>query len=331
MRAASITVLTLATAVCAYHPLASFRSGRGVITATRRCGGAPVCLNEDGGFEDASSNNAGDAQGEAVNDDERSDVEAFRAQMMRQMMGVGDGAPAGGGGEPPAAAPGPRVQRTDELSAGVVLVANPERFCSRNPFSRAVKDLGRFGLRGPIVDDEAGSDTKALMLPVLLLIENGKEGARALLMERRTGALMGDVSTEDYGCVAISPLWLGGTAKQSSLYVVHDVDDVDGASKLSDGLFLGGWSAARPRVADRSLAETRFKFFLGRTEWERGQLEEEVAARAWIPLACDPAVVLKDRVEGWRPGKPQPVWTELMRQLGDEAEAMLKIVYPNGV
>jgi hypothetical protein len=30
-------------------------------------------------------------------------------------------------------------------------------------------------------------------------------------MERRTGALMGDVSMEEYGCVAISPLWLGGT------------------------------------------------------------------------------------------------------------------------
>jgi hypothetical protein len=34
-------------------------------------------------------------------------------------------------------------------------------------------------------------------LQVLLLIEHSKEGSRALLMERRTGALMGDVSMDE--------------------------------------------------------------------------------------------------------------------------------------
>lgn len=48
---------------------------------------------------------------------------------------------------------------------------------------------------------------------VVLLTEHSKAGSRGLLMERRTGALMGDVSMEDYGCVAISPLWLGGTVR----------------------------------------------------------------------------------------------------------------------
>jgi putative AlgH/UPF0301 family transcriptional regulator len=46
---------------------------------------------------------------------------------------------------------------------------------------------------------------------VVFLTEHSKSGSRGLLMERRTGALMGDVSMEEYGCVAISPLWLGGT------------------------------------------------------------------------------------------------------------------------
>jgi hypothetical protein len=48
---------------------------------------------------------------------------------------------------------------------------------------------------------------------VVFLTEHSKSGSRGLLMERRTGALMGDVSMEEYGCVAISPLWLGGTAQ----------------------------------------------------------------------------------------------------------------------
>jgi hypothetical protein len=45
-------------------------------------------------------------------------------------------------------------------------VANPERFCTRNPFSRPVKDLSRFGLQGPIDLNEVSSDFAAQMLPV---------------------------------------------------------------------------------------------------------------------------------------------------------------------
>jgi len=269
-------------------------------------------------------------------DEERQEVESFRAQMMRQMLGgdssvessavdglLGRGAGSDQGEQPPS------VVQASTLAAGQVLVANPERFCSRNPFSRPVRDLSRFGLSGPIDDDQLSPDMKAQMLPVLLLIEHSSGGSRALLMERRTGALMGDVSMEDYGCVAISPLWLGGTAKQNSLYVVHNVDDIEGASAVSEGLYLGGWSQARPKVADSSLADSRFKFFLGATEWGAGQLEDEVKAGAWLPLECDPAVVIKDRVMGWRPGKPKPVWTELMNCLDSpEAQRIVGQVYP---
>jgi len=223
---------------------------------------------------------------------------------------------------------GPKVAQASTLAAGQVLVANPERFCSRNPFSRPVRDLGRFGLQGPIDDDQLPPDMKAQMLPVLLLIEHSKEGSRALLMERRTGALMGDVSMDEYGCVAISPLWLGGTAKQNSLYVVHDVDGFSGATCVSDGLYMGGWSEARPKVADSSIADGRFKFFLGATEWGAGQLEDELRAGAWLALECDPSLVIKDRVVGWRPGKPKPVWTELMNVLDTkEAKRLVGQVY----
>jgi len=48
----------------------------------------------------------------------------------------------------------------------MLLVANPSRFCSRNPFSRPVRDLDRFGLQGPIVDESLPADMKAQLLPV---------------------------------------------------------------------------------------------------------------------------------------------------------------------
>ena len=168
-----------------------------------------------------------------------------------------------------------------------------------------------------------------LMNPPLTDIQGAlNRTSRAVLMERRTGALMGDVSMDDYGCVAISPLWLGGTAHQQSLYVVHDADGLAGASAVRDGLWLGGWAAAKPKVSDSSLAEGRFKFFLGSTKWERGGLQAELDDGAWLALDVAPALVIKDRVGEQRPGAPKPMWTELMRLVGAEVKGLVEMVYP---
>ena len=108
-------------------------------------------------------------------DDEREEVEAFRAQMLRQMLGGAepqtepnavDSLLGRTDGATPAEPAGPPVVQVSTLAPGQILVANPERFCSRNPFARPVRDLGRFGLQGPIDDNDLSPDMKAQMLPV---------------------------------------------------------------------------------------------------------------------------------------------------------------------
>ena len=113
--------------------------------------------------------------------------------------------------------------------------------------------------------------------------------------------------------------------------MLHDVDTFDGATEVgSNGLYLGGWSEARPKVADSSLADGRFKFFLGATEWGAGQLEDELKAGAWLALDVSPNLVIMDRVMGWRPGKPKPVWTEMMNYLdSQDARRIVNQVYPD--
>jgi putative AlgH/UPF0301 family transcriptional regulator len=255
------------------------------------------------------------AEGTGVN------VEDDRARLASLFSG-------GGAAEPEATSDVGKARESGVPAKGSVLVANPQRFCSRNPFARAVKDLNRFGLQGPVQGGDLSADTKAQMLPVLLLIEHGDKGSSGVLLERRTGALMGDISMDEYGCVAISPLWLGGTEQQNSLFCVHNCPEVEGATELNpDGLMLGGWEAARPKVADSSLAEGRFKFFLGATEWKAGQLQEEIEAGAWLVLDCDAELVMKDRVSGWQPGQPKPLWTELVKALGDDFKPIMQLVY----
>jgi putative AlgH/UPF0301 family transcriptional regulator len=246
-----------------------------------------------------------------------------REQLTRQLMGGGTEA----GADAADAENAPKVSLTTELAAGQVLVANPERFCSSNPFAWPVMDMSRFGIQGALKVPGMTPDMVAQRLPVLVLVDHSESGSLALLMEQRTGALMGDVSMEDYGPCAICPLWVGGTAKQNSLYVLHDVPDVGtGANEISGGLFQGGWDQLRPKVADSSVSEARIKFFIGATEWAPGQLAAELESGAWLALDVPPSLVVKDRVADWRPGKPKPVWTEMMNYLPSDDVKVKKLI-----
>jgi hypothetical protein len=123
--------------------------------------------------------------------DEDAGVADFRAQLMRQMMGKsGSGVSSTDSG----LSDRERLMRSvetaslaDSPASGIILVADPARFCSRNPFARPVKDLGRFGLDGPVAPDEMPADLAAQMLPVVLLLDHGPKGSFGVLLERRTG------------------------------------------------------------------------------------------------------------------------------------------------
>ena len=74
------------------------------------------------------------------------------------------------------------------------------------------------------------------------------------------------------------------------------------------------------------MSEARIKFFIGATEWGAGQLEDELKAGAWLALDVPPSLVIKDRVADWRPGKPKPVWTEMMNYLPADDSTAKKLI-----
>ena len=37
--------------------------------------------------------------------------------------------------------------------------------------------------------------------------------------------------------------------------------------------------------------------------------------------------MMKDRVSGWQPGQPKPLWTELVKALGDDFKPIIQLVY----
>jgi hypothetical protein len=232
-----------------------------------------------------------------------------------------------------------------ELKAGVILLANPAKFCTDfgpKHLRPSPALLAKFGLTLPPPKD-LGPDRRADLLPVLALVERqDNRGCRAVLLNRRTGYLLGDLeqpppgATEDAAAsiapilekFCIQPLWFGGIDNISSgLDMLHLCPAVAGAERLTeDGLYWGGDPAqAQEAMEDPSLDRVMtgfdFKFFVQSTVWSSKDLEKEVKEGIWITVEVSKEVLFKSRDRmGTRRAKP--LWTEVMELMGGKYKEM---------
>jgi hypothetical protein len=164
--------------------------------------------------------------------------------------------------------------------------------------------LQKYGLTTPL-PQELGPDRIADLLPVLLVVEVGIFSTTALLLNRRTGYLLGDLQQGDgaasnsgSGSVGdsaggstssglgsmdafmIQPLWFGGTSGGAGMSMVHLAGErVKGAKKLTgDGVWYGGDLGKANDVVNKARDAQRvegeepvsgfcFKFFVQTTKF----------------------------------------------------------------
>jgi hypothetical protein len=225
----------------------------------------------------------------------------------------------------------------DKLTAGVVLVANPAKFCQNfggKANTPSSKLLAKFGLTLP-PPAELGPDRRADLLPVLVLVEMGNErsSARAVLLNRRTGYLLGDLEQQPGGPApilekfCIQPLWFGGVDNVSSgLDMMHLCPTVQGATALTeDGLYWGGEPAqAQDAMSDPSLDRVftgfDFKFFVQSTLWKPGELQAEIAAGTFFCATVSKEILFKSR-DRMGTQRAKPLWTEIMENLSEAEES----------
>jgi hypothetical protein len=238
------------------------------------------------------------------------------------------------------------------IQKGMVLLANPEQFCSDFGGGRrkmpSPKLLAKFGLTLPPPAD-LGPDRRADLLPVLIVVECG-EGSRvrAVLLNRRTGYLLGDLEQADTNLgstsskkaptpvlekFCIQPLWFGGVDNVSAgLDMLHQCPTVPDAEPLSDeGLYWGGDPAlaqdAMDEVTDKVLTGFDFKFFVQSTVWGSSkELQKEIDNGTWFTARVSKEVLFKSRDRmGTRRAKP--LWTEVMELLGGKYKDTRDMLY----
>ncbi|GAX26704.1 hypothetical protein FisN_2Hh349 [Fistulifera solaris] len=239
------------------------------------------------------------------------------------------------------------ARAVDTVAPGTILLANPDYFCANFNGNRRVPSsdlLARFGLSLP-PPLELGPDRRADLLPVLLVVDSSKtKGTRAILLNRRTGHLLGDLeqpldeggSSPLLAKFCIQPLWFGGVDSYSAgLEMVHLCPAVRGAKQLTeDGLYWGGDpTQAQDAMADPSLERPMsgfdFKFFVQSTMFAPGQAEKEVASSTFFLANVSTDVIFKSR-DRMGTKRAKPLWTEIVELMGGKYEATKNDLYKEG-
>ncbi len=132
---------------------------------------------------------------------------------------------------------------------------------------------------------------------VVYLVEHGPSGAMGIVLSRPADLALGQLFAKlDLGLpqahLAEQPVLQGGPVHPDRGFVLHEPSEPWGSSiRVPDGLSLTSSRDVLEAVA-RGGGPQDFRVALGYAGWDSGQLEQEIAANAWlsIPLA-DPMVI----------------------------------------
>ena len=248
-----------------------------------------------------------------------------------------------------------RPMAVETIRAGCILVANPRAFCSdfgteqtqQRRSSPSPQLLSKFGLTLPPPAD-LGADRRADLLPVLVVTEYDPQttAAKAVLLNRRTGYLLGDLEQPEAPSSSssssstskpilekfcIQPLWFGGVdtsanSNSAGLDMLHQCPTVPGSQQITDdGLYWGGDPAQAQDALDNQQQQSQnriltgfdFKFFVQATNFPPGELQRELNAETFFVCTVAKEILFKSRDRmGTRRAKP--LWTEIMELMGGE-------------
>ena len=110
---------------------------------------------------------------------------------------------------------------------------------------------------------------------------------------------------------------IGGPVDKSNLFFIHSLGDkIPNSQKIAGNLFIGGsFDRVKNLLLENKDNAQYFRFFIGYSGWDKGQLESELEEKSWVVLKnITDAVILNDNADD--------LWKDLMAKMGGKFEVM---------
>ncbi|NCN04108.1 MAG: YqgE/AlgH family protein [Spirochaetales bacterium] len=135
-------------------------------------------------------------------------------------------------------------------------------------------------------------------MTVVALIHHDDQGSFGLVLNRPGEMFLADILPEfEKSPNGRQQVYLGGPVEQNRLFALHNGDSIfprsGYCSELCPNLFFEpDFSTLENVLYSKSL--THLRFYLGYAGWDKGQLEQEMIQRTWIPSAIHADVAMED-------------------------------------
>ncbi len=144
---------------------------------------------------------------------------------------------------------------------------------------------------------------------VILLCEYNDEGSFGFVLNNYL-----DVNFEDFSEDLIkmdSKISIGGPVEVKNLFYIHTFGDkIPNSIKITDEISLGGdYDKLIELLKNTNKPETKVRFFLGYSGWEKNQLDNEIKEKSWIVVKSNLLNLIMDT-------KKTDLWQECLQKLG---------------
>src|SRR5438105_9092451 len=145
----------------------------------------------------------------------------------------------------------------------------------------SVSDSEKF-LKGQLLLDSGQLHGSFFQRTVVLICEHNAEGAFGLVLNRSSGSKIGEMVVADLpDTLKEYRLYLGGRVQTSALSFLHSDTFLSDANVIPN-LALGHSLESLTEIAESFSATRKVKMFAGYAGWSPGQLEGEMARKAWL-------------------------------------------------
>jgi putative transcriptional regulator len=143
---------------------------------------------------------------------------------------------------------------------------------------------------------------------IILLTEHSEDGSVGFVMNKPTDYRIHEV-IEDFP-VFDAVVYYGGPVQLNTLQFIYKGEEIiDGSIEISPNLYWGGsFDLLKTLIEAKAVEPSDFRFFLGYSGWDNGQIEEEILMNSWI--------VADTTIDNIFSDEPDKLWRETLRSMG---------------
>src|SRR3569833_527337 len=165
-------------------------------------------------------------------------------------------------------------------------------------------------LKGQLLLDSGQLRGSFFQRTVVLICEHNAEGASGLVLNRSSGSKIGEMVVIDMpDSLKDFTLYLGGPVQTGALSFLHSDTFISDANVMPN-LALGHSIETLTEIAESFSPTRKVKMFAGYSGWSPGQLEDEMARKAWLTYPASLELVLDT--------DPAILWQKVLQAMGPE-------------